>query len=89
MKRHAVAIGYALCFAVMECPFCHARTVENPTMPWCARCQVEYYRARRPDPATGRARFVFDDARKTDRFAWGKALNAAGGVRMGGTNGSG
>jgi hypothetical protein len=83
MKKYASPIGYALCFAQLKCPFCGATTVENPTMPWCASCQVEYYESRRPDPATGRRRFVFDSKRKTERFAWGKALNASGGMRIG------
>jgi hypothetical protein len=66
----------ALCYAVMRCPFCEAQTVENPTMPWCVNCRVEYFTARD-------GRIMFDDKRKTPRYAWGKALNAAGGIRIG------
>ena len=82
MKRVATIIDYALCFAVLKCPFCEARTTVNPTMPWCGNCFVEYYRGK-PDPRTGGVRWVFDDKRKTPRFAWAKALGKAGGMRLG------
>ncbi len=83
-KRYAVEEGKVLCYAQLTCPFCNAGTVENPTMPWCAACRVEYYEAKTEDPETGRRRFVFDNKRKTERFAFAKALNAAGGMRIGG-----
>lgn len=86
MKRYASAEDFTLCYAVMVCPFCRYRNTENPNMPWCSNpaCLVEYYRARLPDPKSGARRFVFDTKRKTERFAWAKAIMGAGGVRIGG-----
>ena len=85
-KRIAHQDGYALCYAVLTCPFCRERTVENPTMPWCSNsaCLVEYYESRTVCPLTGRRRFVFDNKRKTPRFAMAKAVMASGGIRIGG-----
>ena len=82
MKRAAKITGHVLCYAIMECPFCRSRTVENPTMPWCVNCRVEYYDGKE-DPKTDARRVLFDDKRKTPRYAWGKALNAAGGMKIG------
>lgn len=81
MKKRATITGRALCYAVMDCPFCGQRTVDNPAMPWCVGCRVEYRTSE--DPRTGLDRFIFDDQLKTPRYAWGKALNAAGGMRIG------
>ena len=60
----------------VACPFCGARQSVNTNMPWCPECAVEYFRDRH-------GTIVFDDARKTPRFALAKALNRAGGVTMG------
>ncbi len=46
MKRVAKVTGHALCYLVLECPFCGASTTENTAMPWCVNCRVEYYVAR-------------------------------------------
>ena len=32
---------------------------------------------------TGATRYIFDSKRKTPRYAWGKALNLSGGMRIG------
>lgn len=81
MKRTANLTGVmAMCFRQYVCPFCKEFGVENPAMPWCSnpKCTVEYVIGR------GRARtIVFDDQRSTPRFALGRALNRAGGVRIG------
>jgi hypothetical protein len=59
------------------CPFCPERRDQalNENMPWCAACGCEYRIT--PRGAT------FDQALKTPRYTWGKALNLAGGVRIG------
>ena len=53
---------------------CGQQQAVNATMPWCCKCVVEYdvrpaFVRLRPD-------------RKTERFAFAKALNATGGVRL-------
>lgn len=61
------------------CPFCLDgwRQALNETMPWCVRCGCEY---------TVRPFYVmFDQEKKTDRFAFAKAVNLAGGLRLGRT----
>lgn len=59
------------------CPFCPRREQAlNPAMPWCSTCGCEYRITERGA--------TFDQALKTPRFAMGKALNLAGGVRIGG-----
>ena len=82
MKRVAKITDCMLIYAVMGCPFCSARTVANPAMPWRVNCHVEYYEGK-DDPMTDARRIVFDDKRKTPRYAWGKAFNAAGGMKIG------
>lgn len=58
------------------CPFCPDREQAlSETMPWCSTCGCEY-------KITARGA-TFDPALKTPRYAWGKALNLAGGVRIG------
>jgi hypothetical protein len=59
------------------CPFCPDRREQalNENMPWCATCGCEY----RITPAGA----TFDQALKTPRCAWGKALNLSGGMRIG------
>lgn len=76
-KRAAKIVDWALCYPVLLCPFCKQRTTYNDAMPWCSNraCLVEYSQRGR--------RIVFDDARKTPRFALAKAFMAAGGVRIG------
>lgn len=81
MRKIAKIVGRALCYAVVECPFCGYRTTENPAMPWCVNCRTEY--KRRENTRTGADEIVFDDKLKTPRYAFGKALNAAGGIRIG------
>jgi len=82
MKKVAKITGRALCYDVLECPICEARTVVNENMPWCATCGTEYYHGR-DDRKTGARRWVFDTKRKTPQYAWGKALNLSGGIRIG------
>ena len=59
------------------CPFCPDQRPQalNENMPWCSTCGCEYR-------ITARGA-TFDQALKTPRYAWGKALNLAGGVRVG------
>jgi hypothetical protein len=83
VKRYAVETGKALCFSIMNCPFCGVQTTQNDTMPWCVACRVEYQPAS-DCPRTGKNRFRFDDRLKTPRYAFAKALNAAGGMKIGG-----
>jgi hypothetical protein len=61
------------------CPFCpdHREQALNDAMPWCSSCGCEYKIT--PRGAT------FDQSLKTPRYAMGKALNLAGGIRIGGT----
>ena len=54
---------------------CGRRQAINETMPWCCKCVVEYD----VNPASVRLR----PERKTARYAFAKALNATGGVRLG------
>lgn len=83
MKKDADIVGRALVYAVLKCPICAYKTVENPVMPWCVNCRTEYYESKTSHPRTGGQRFIFDTKRKTPRFAMGKALNACGGIRIG------
>lgn len=61
------------------CPYCPDRRDQalNESMPWCSTCGCEYRIT--PQGAS------FDPALKTPRYAWGKALNLADGVRIGKT----
>lgn len=67
------------------CPVCGHPQATNENMPWCSKCGTEY------NPtmlvfSNGRVRYlyvVFDTELKTPKYAWGKALNRAGGVRIG------
>jgi len=43
---------------------------------WCSGCFTEWYKIGE--------RYIFDDKRKTPRFAWAKAIQKSGGIRMGG-----
>lgn len=63
----------------VACPFCPDRREQalNENMPWCSACGCEY----RITPCGA----TFDQALRTPRYAWGKALNLSGGVRMGDT----
>lgn len=59
------------------CPFCPDRREQalNACMPWCSTCGCEY----RITPLGA----TFDQSLKSPRYAWGKALNLSGGVRIG------
>ncbi len=61
----------------VRCPFCPDRGPQalNNTMPWCSTCGCEY-------KITPRGA-MFDQSLKTPQYAWGKAINLAGGVRFG------
>lgn len=84
MRKGAKIVGSSVGnIPVLECPFCGACAAYNAAMPWCASCQVEYFLSHKVDPIGGRKRYIFDDKRKTERFAFAKAVNAAGGMRMG------
>lgn len=55
---------------------CGQRQAVNKTMPWCCKCVVEY--------AVNHASVRLCPERKTERYAFAKALNATGGVRLSG-----
>lgn len=77
MKRRAEIVGRSLGnLAVMICPFCRYRDTQNPNMPWCVNCRVEYKETRS-------GAIVYDDKLKTERYALAKAFNAVGGARIG------
>ncbi len=77
MKKKARIVGRTIGnLAVMICPFCGYRDTQNRTMPWCVGCRVEYREL------TSEA-IQYDTKLKTGRFAWAKAFNAAGGMRIG------
>jgi hypothetical protein len=59
------------------CPFCPDRREQalNESMPWCSTCGCEY---RITDRGA-----TFDQSLKTPRYAWGKAINLAGGMKLG------
>lgn len=59
----------------VACPFCQNYQALNKTMPWCSTCGCEYRVTRNGA--------VFDQSLKTQRYAWGKALNLAGGIKIG------
>jgi hypothetical protein len=61
----------------VACPFCPDRGVQalNETMPWCSTCGCEY---RITDLGA-----TFDQSLKTPRYAWGKAINLSGGMKIG------
>lgn len=59
----------------VACPFCQHHQALNEVMPWCSTCGCEYRIT--PSGAT------FDQSLKTPRYAWGKALNLAGGIKIG------
>lgn len=63
--------------AYVVCPYCPDRREQalNEAMPWCATCGYEY----RITPCGA----TFDPSLKTPRYAMGKALNLAGGIRIG------
>jgi hypothetical protein len=81
MKKQAKIVGRALCYRILICPFCGQQTTENEAMPWCVNCRTEYYEST--NRKTGESRLMFDDKRKTPRFALGKALNVCSGIRIG------
>lgn len=69
-----------------DCPFCGHHQAINENMPWCAKCAVEYGERKTYEDKYGTMSYsyvVFDDKKKTERFAWAKALNLSGGVRIG------
>lgn len=53
---------------------CGQRQAINETMPWCCKCVVEY--------SVNRLSVTLHPERKTERYAFAKALNATGGVRL-------
>ncbi len=76
MKRWVRATRLGIGHFVI-CPFCpdHRQQALNELMPWCSTCGCEY----RITPRGAR----FDQALKTERYAWGKAINLAGGMKLG------
>lgn len=54
---------------------CGQQQAINKTMPWCSKCVVEY--------DINRASVTLRPERKTERYAFAKALNASGGMRLG------
>ena len=58
------------------CPFCEALVDKVTALRWCSGCFNEWYENRNGD-------IVFDDKRRTPRFAWAKAIQKAGGLGIG------
>ncbi len=54
---------------------CGQRQAINAVMPWCCKCVVEY--------DINRVSVTLRPDRKTERFAFAKALNASGGMQLG------
>lgn len=54
---------------------CGHEQAANELMPWCSVCGCEYDINTRT--------VTLQPERKTERYAWGKALNLSGGVRIG------
>jgi hypothetical protein len=81
MKRWVPSRHMGIGFYVV-CPFCPDRREQalNETMPWCSTCGCEYRITQRGA--------TFDQALKTLRYAWGKALNLAGGIKIGKAEGT-
>ena len=73
MKK--VATKYQGPFHV-ECPFCGCLCDRNATLTWCVNCYCEYYKNRKGE-------VVFDNRRKTPRFAVAKTLAKSGGFGLG------
>ena len=73
MKKSVPALGRHV-----TCPFCEflVTIFLADNMPWCGNCFVEWYRSRDGE------RIMFDDQRKTPRYAWAKALGRSGGARL-------
>jgi hypothetical protein len=57
------------------CPFCGFYVDWMTELRWCSGCYVEWF--KRGD------KFIFDNRRKTPRFAFAKALQRSGGASMG------
>lgn len=53
------------------CPFCETPCDRYTELRWCIGCYVEYS-----------PKGLFDDQKKTERFAWAKALNKSGGASV-------
>ncbi len=60
------------------CPFCGSAVAWINALTWCGNCYVEFYQDKQ-------GRVVFDDERRTARFAFAKAVNKAGGFRLSAT----
>jgi hypothetical protein len=60
------------------CPFCGTLNDRFTAITFCGNraCLVEWHRTRD-------GRYIFDTCRKTERFAWAKAVVGSGGTRMG------
>lgn len=69
-----------------DCPICGHNFAVNETMPWCSKCGTEHGEQKTFEDryATYSYQYVtFDTEKKTPRYAWGKALNLSGGIRIG------
>jgi len=71
MRRRGRRVGHLH----VECPFCGRLCDRTSPMTWCGGCYCEWRLER------GAA--VFDQAQRTPRFAWAKALARAGGAQIG------
>ena len=59
----------------LVCPFCGFYVDWMTELRWCSGCFVEWFRDGE--------NYVFDDQRKTPRFALAKALQRSGGASIG------
>jgi len=74
MKKEAQRSGERFLYI---CPFCEAYVDVMTYLKWCGQCGCEWYHNRNGD-------VIFDTNRKTPRFAWGKAVQKSGGIKIGG-----
>jgi formylmethanofuran dehydrogenase subunit B len=57
------------------CPFCGTLCDKTTALTWYSGCFCEYYKSKS-------GKVIFDTIKNTPRFAWGKAIQKSGGVRI-------
>lgn len=60
----------------VTCPFCGYLCDRTTNLTWCSNCFCEWYINKKGD-------FIFDNQRKTIRFALAKSIQRSGGVKFG------
>lgn len=61
-------------FRIFLCE-CGLTQAVNATMPWCSQCFTEY--------SVGAKSVTLRPGRRTERYAWAKAIGRAGGAKIG------